>query len=35
MMELIYAFLIGSIVGNLIGQPIALLIQRRYVKQGE
>ena len=29
-MELIYAFLIGSAVGNLIGQPIAILIQRKF-----
>ena len=29
-MELIYAFLIGAAIGNLIGQPIALLIQRKF-----
>ena len=31
-MELIYAFLIGAAVGNLIGQPVAIFIQRRYSK---
>lgn len=29
-MELIYAFIIGAAIGNLIGQPIALLVQRKY-----
>lgn len=31
-MELIYACLIGVIIGNLVGQPIARLIQRKYTK---
>ena len=29
-MELIYAFIIGAAIGNLIGQPIALIFQKKY-----